>query len=175
MSYRLFLLPETDLVISYSMERRVIAKWWNPGVGKLKYWLWMSVHFNDLTVLREKVTAVSLCLRLQYCQSCQFSQDDGFCGEDDGFCMMDFVVKTMDFVVKTTAFWQRWRIFYFFFIFAKNPSSSPHCLPCVRHMLQCLHCILMSEAPTLSMFGHTNDGNPLYWACATCCTGHVQT
>ena len=89
----------------------------------------------------EKVTAVSLCLRLQYCQSCQFSQDDGFCGEDDGF-----------------------------FTFS---SSLPHCLPCVCHILQCLHCILMSEAPTLSMCGHTNEGIPstehvhmLHWACA---------
>ena len=85
----------------------------------------------------------------------------------------DFVVKTMDFVAKTMDFWQRRRIFYFFFVFAKNPSSSPHCSPCVRHMLQCLHCILMSEAPTLSMCGHTNEGIPstehvhmLHWACA---------
>ena len=86
---------------------------------------------------------------------------------------MDFVAKTMDFVAKMTDFWWRRRIFYFFFIFAKNPSSSPHCSPCVRHMLQCLHCILMSEAPTLSMCGHTNEGIPstehvhmLHWACA---------
>ena len=83
------------------------------------------------------------------------------------------LAKTTDFVVKTTDFWRRRRIFYFFFIFAKNPSSSPHCSPCVRHMLQCLHCILMSEAPTLSMCGHTNEGIPstehvqmLHWACA---------
>ena len=42
----------------------------------------------------EKVTAVSLCFRLQYCQSCQFSQDDGFCGKDDGFLakMKDFLL-----------------------------------------------------------------------------------
>ena len=83
----------------------------------------------------------------------------------------DFVAKTMDFVAKMMDFWRRRRIFYFFFIFAKNPSSSPHCSPCVRHMLQCLHCILMSEAPTLSMCGHTNEGIPstehvhmLHWA-----------
>ena len=38
---------------------------------------------------------------------------------------------------------------------------------------QCLHCILMSEAPTLSMCRHTNEGIPstehvhmLHWACA---------
>ena len=86
---------------------------------------------------------------------------------------MDFVAKTTDFVAKTTDFWRRRRIFYFFFVFAKNPLSSPHCSPCVRHMLQCLHCILMSEAPTLSMCGHTNEGIPstehvhmLHWACA---------
>ena len=103
----------------------------------------------------EKVTAVCLGLRLQYCQSCQFSQDDGFCGE------------------RRWILWRRRRIFYFFLIFAKNPSSSPHCSSCVRHMLQCLHCILMSEAPTLSMCRHTNEGIPstehvhmLHWACA---------
>ena len=85
----------------------------------------------------------------------------------------DFVAKTTDFVAKTTDFWRRRSIFYFFFVFAKNPLSSPHCSPCVRHMLQCLHCILMSEAPTLSMCGHTNEGIPstehvhmLHWACA---------
>ena len=85
----------------------------------------------------------------------------------------DFVVKTTDFVAKMMDFWRRRRIFYFFFIFAKNPSSSPHCSPCVRHMLQCLHCILMSEVPTLSMCRHTNEGIPstehvhmLHWACA---------
>ena len=49
----------------------------------------------------EKVTAVSLCLRLQYCQSCQFSQDDGFCGKDNGFCGEDdgFLAKTKDFLL----------------------------------------------------------------------------
>ena len=85
----------------------------------------------------------------------------------------DFVAKRTDFVAKMMDFWRRRRIFYFFFIFAKNPSSSPHCSPCVRHMLQCLHCILMSEAPTLSMCRHTNEGIPstehvhmLHWACA---------
>ena len=85
----------------------------------------------------------------------------------------DFVAKTTDFVAKTTDFWRRRRIFYFFFVFAKNPSSSPHCSPCVRHMLQCLHCILMSEPPTLSMCRHTKEGIPstehvhmLHWACA---------
>ena len=84
----------------------------------------------------------------------------------------DFVAKTTD-VAKMTDFWRRRRIFYFFFVFAKNPSSLPHCSPCVHHMLQCLHCILMSEAPTLSMCGHTNEGIPstehvhmLHWACA---------
>ena len=85
----------------------------------------------------------------------------------------DFVAKTTDFVAKMMDFWQRRRIFYFFFVFTKNPSSSPHYSPCVRHMLKCLHCILMSEAPTLSMCGHTNKGIPstehvhmLHWACA---------
>ena len=85
----------------------------------------------------------------------------------------DFVAKTTVFVAKTTDLWQRRRIFYVFFVFTTNPSSSPHCSPCVRHMLQCLHCILMSEAPTLSMCGHTNEGIPstehvqmLHWACA---------
>ena len=39
--------------------------------------------------------------------------------------------------------------------------------------LQCLHCILMREGPTLSMCRHTNEGIPstehvqmLHWACA---------
>ena len=86
----------------------------------------------------EKVTAVSLCLRIEYCQSCQFQS---FCGEDEGF-------------------------FYFISVFAKHPSSLPHCL-------QCSPCILMREAPTLSMCRHTNEGissiehvQMLYWACA---------
>ena len=62
--------------------------------------------------------------------------------------------------------WQRQRIFgedEGFFTFS---SSLPHCL-------QCLHCILMREAPTLSMCRHTNEGIPsteheqmLHWACA---------
>ena len=90
---------------------------------------------------------------------------------------MDFVAKMMDFVATIhydVYFWRRRRIFYFFFVFAKNPSSSPHfyCSLCVCHMAQCLHCILMSEAPTLSMCGHTNEGIPstehvhmLHWAC----------
>ena len=76
------------------------------------------------------------------------------------------MAKTKDFVAKTKDFWQRRRIFYFFFVFAKNPSSLPHCL-------QCLHCMLMREAPTLSMCRHTNEGIPftehvqmLHWACA---------
>ena len=101
--------------------------------------------------LIEKVTAVSLCLCIEYCQSCQFSH---------------FVVKMKDFVAKTKDFWRRRRIFYFFFVFAKNPSSLIHCL-------QCLPCILMREAPTLSMCRHTNEGIPsikhvqmLHWACA---------
>ena len=41
------------------------------------------------------------------------------------------------------------------------------------HCLQCLHCILMKEAPKLSMCRHTNEGIPstehvqmLHWACA---------
>ena len=106
----------------------------------------------------EKVTAVSLCLRIEYCQSCQLQpfcgKDEGFCGKDKGFCGKDegFLAKTKDF--------------YFFFVFAKNPSSLPYCL-------QCLHCILMREAPTLSMCRHTNEGIPstehvqmLHWACA---------
>ena len=86
----------------------------------------------------EKVTAVSLCLRIESCQSCQFSH---------------FVAKMKNF-------------FYFFFIFAKNPLSLPHCL-------QCLPCILMREAPKLSMCRHINEGIPsiehvqmLHWACA---------
>ena len=45
----------------------------------------------------EKVTAVSLCLRIEYCQSCQFSH---FVAK-----MKDFVVKTKDFVAKTKDFW----------------------------------------------------------------------
>ena len=92
----------------------------------------------------EKVTAV--CLHL-----CSVSQDDGFCGEDDLF------------------FWWRRQIsgedegFFYFSL------SSPKIL----HLRQYLHCILMSEAPTLSMCGHTNEGIPstehvhmLHWACA---------
>ena len=77
-----------------------------------------------------------------------------FCGEDKRFCGEDkgFLAKTKDFLL--------------FFVFAKNPSSWPHCL-------QCLHCILMRETPTLSMCRHTNEGMPstehvqmLHWACA---------
>ena len=37
----------------------------------------------------------------------------------------DFVAKTTFFLAKTTDFWRRRRIFLFFFVFAKNPSSSP--------------------------------------------------
>ena len=75
----------------------------------------------------------------------------------------DFVGKTTFFLANTTDFLRRWRIFFIF------SSSSPKIL-CLR---QCLHCILMSEAPTLSMCGHTNEGIPstehvhmLHWACA---------
>ena len=46
-------------------------------------------------------------------------------------------------------------------------------LPKILRLRQCLHCILMSEAPTLSMCRHTNEGIPstehvhmLHWACA---------
>ena len=58
-------------------------------------------RLKNRTVEKEKVTAVCLGLRLQYCQSCQFSQDDGFCGEDDGFCGEDdgFLAKTKDFLL----------------------------------------------------------------------------
>ena len=61
---------------------------------------------RTLTCLTEKVTTV--CLRL-----CSVSQDDGFCGEDDLFSGEDdrFLAKTKDFL--------------FFFVFAKNPLSSP--------------------------------------------------
>ena len=54
-----------------------------------------------------------------------------FCGEDEGFCGEDegFCGKDEEKV--------------------KNPLSLPHCL-------QCLHYILMGEAPTLSMCRHTN-------------------
>ena len=123
---------------------------------------------------REKEKSLmDLANEVLFCQYCQRRSPLSVC-----VCIFSIVshvssVKTMDFVAKTTDFWRRRRIFYFFFVFAKNPSSSPHCLPCVRHMLQCLHCILMSEAPTLSMCGHTNEGIPstehvhmLHWACA---------
>ena len=82
------------------------------------------------------------------------------------FSFSDFVAKMKDFVAKTKDFWRRRRSFYFFFVFAKKSSSLPHCL-------QCLPCILMKEAPTLSMCRHTNEGIPsiehvqmLHWACA---------
>ena len=78
-----------------------------------------------------------------------------FCGKDEGFCWW-----------RQRILWQRQRIFgedEGFFTFS---SSLPHCL-------QCLHCILMREAPTLSMCRHTNEGIPftehvqmLHWACA---------
>ena len=75
---------------------------------------------------------------------CSVSQDDRFCDEDDLFSGEDEG----------------------FFTFS---SSSPKIL----HLRQCLHCILMSEEPTLSMCGHTNEGIPstehvhmLHWACA---------
>ena len=112
--------------------------------------------------IHEKVTAVSLVWRLQYCQSCQFSQDDVFCGEDDGFCGKDdgFLAKT--------------KVFYFFFVFAKN---------------LCLRPLFAMCSPHATMFTlHTNEWSNLHWACAdilmrespllsmcTCCTGHVQT
>ena len=103
------------------------------------------------------------------------------------FVFASSVLSVMSVQSRRRIFWRRrrilWRrrrisgegrrIFYFFFVFAKNPSSSPHCSPCVRHMAQCLQCILMSEAPTLSMCRHTNEGIPstehvhmLHWACA---------
>ena len=98
---------------------------------------------------RRSPLSVCVCVQL-----CQFSQDDGFCGEDDGF-----LVKMKDFLLFLRL---RQKSFVFATLFA-----------CVRHMLQCLHCILMSEAPTLSMCGHTNEGIPstehvhmLHWACA---------
>ena len=78
-------------------------------------------------------------------------KDERFCGKVKGFCGEDegFLAKTKDF--------------FFFFVFAKNPLSLPHCLPC----------ILMREAPTLSMCRHINEGIPstehvqmLHWACA---------
>ena len=66
-------------------------------------------------------------------------------------------------------FLRRWRISgedEGFFTFS---SSSPKILG----LRQCYHCILMSEAPTLSICGHTNEGIPstehvhlLHWACA---------
>ena len=62
---------------------------------------------------------------------CSVSQDDGFCGNDDLFSDEDD-----GFLVKMKDF----------FIFLR--------------LRQCLHCILMSEAPTLSMCGHTNEGIP---------------
>ena len=41
------------------------------------------------------------------------------------------------------------------------------------HLRQCLHCMLMSEVPALSMCRHSNEGIPstehlhmLHWACA---------
>ena len=101
---------------------------------------------SELLVKRRSPLSVCVCV-----QSCQFSH---------------FVAKMKDFVAKTKDFWWRQRIFYFFFVFAKNPSSLPHCL-------QCLHCIVMREAPTLSMCRHTNEGilstehvQMLHWACA---------
>ena len=103
------------------------------------------------------------------------------------FVFASSVLSVMSVQSRWRILWWRWRIlwrrqwisgedkgfFTFSSSFAKNPLSSPHCLPCVHHMLQCLHCILMSEAPTLSMCGHTNEGIPstehvhmLHWACA---------
>ena len=52
---------------------------------------------NQTTLYLEKVTAVSLCSRIQYCQSWQFSH---FVAKTK-----DFVAKTKDFVVKTKDFW----------------------------------------------------------------------
>ena len=65
--------------------------------------------------------------------------------------------------MKTTFFLPKTKDFFYF------SSSSPKIL----RLRQCLHYILMSEAPTLSMCGHTNEGIPstehvhmLHWACA---------
>ena len=72
----------------------------------------------------------------------------------------DFVAKTTFFVVKMTDFWRRWRIFYFFFVFAKNPSSSP---------MFTLH---TNEWSTYTEHVQTYLwGNPLYWACAHAALG----
>ena len=51
----------------------------------------------------EKVTAVSLCLRIEYCQSCQFSH---FVAKMKDFVakMKDFVAKMKDFVAKMKEF-----------------------------------------------------------------------
>ena len=55
-------------------------------------------NFSDYLCFFEKVTTVSLCLRIEYCQSCQFQS---FCGEDEGFCGEDkeFLAKMKDFLL----------------------------------------------------------------------------
>ena len=64
-----------------------------------------SYTFELHTFGNEKVTAVSLCLRIEHCQSCQFQlfcgKDEGFCGKDEGFCGEDkgFLAKTKDFLL----------------------------------------------------------------------------
>ena len=61
-----------------------------------------------------------------------------------------------------------------FFYFS---SSSPK----IFHLRQCLHCILMSEVPALSMGRHTNEGilstehvQMLHWACADMLMREIQ-
>ena len=52
---------------------------------------------------------------------------------------------------------------------------------CQKYLCQCLPCILMREAPTLSMCRHTNEGNPsiehvkmLHWVCADMLMREIQ-
>ena len=106
----------------------------------------------------EKVTAVSLCLRLQYCQSCQFSQDDGFCGEDDRFCGEDdrFLAKTKDFSLFLHL---HQKSFVFTTLFA---MCSPHAAMFTLHT---------NEWSTYTEHVRTYWGNPLYWACAHAALG----
>ena len=70
--------------------------------------------------------------------------------------------------------WWRWRIFCEdegFFTFSLSLPKILHLCHIVN--VECLHCILMREAATLSMCRHTNEGIPsteqvqmLHWACA---------
>ena len=87
---------------------------------------------------------------------CSVQSVQSLCGKDDVLFGKD----------------DRFLYLLFFFIFAYL---------CQKYLCQCLPCILMREAPTLSMCRHTNEGNPsiehvkmLHWVCADMLMREIQ-